>query len=181
MLTDGGVYDNMGLETAWKNYRTILVSNGGGKMQASPEPASDWARHALRINDIIDNQVRSLRTRQVIGAFEAGDRQGAYWEFGTAIDDFHLPDALPCPEDQTLALAGAADPLETDGQRAAGAIDQLGLRRLRRRHPSSSRPVDRAARGLSVSRERCWVSRFARAAQRAVAAESWGTRNVFLT
>lgn len=105
VLTDGGVYDNMGLETAWKNYRTILVSNGGGKMQASPEPASDWARHALRINDIIDNQVRSLRTRQVIGAFEAGDRQGAYWGIRTAIDDFHLPDALPCPEDQTLALA----------------------------------------------------------------------------
>jgi NTE family protein len=105
VLTDGGVYDNMGLETAWKNYRTILVSNGGGKMQASPEPASDWARHALRINDIIDNQVRSLRTRQVIGAFEAGDRHGAYWGIRTAIDDFHLPDALPCPEDQTLALA----------------------------------------------------------------------------
>ena len=105
VLTDGGVYDNMGLETAWKNYRTILVSNGGGKMQASPEPASDWARHALRINDIIDNQVRSLRTRQVIGAFEAGDRHGAYWGIRTAIGDFHLPDALPCPEDQTLALA----------------------------------------------------------------------------
>jgi NTE family protein len=102
VLTDGGVYDNMGLETAWKNYRTILVSNGGGKMQPSPEPASDWARHALRINDIIDNQVRSLRTRQVIGAFEAGDRHGAYWGIRTAIDDFHLPDALPCPEDQTL-------------------------------------------------------------------------------
>src|SRR3954470_22275002 len=43
VLTDGGVYDNMGLETAWKKYRTILVSNGGAKMQAQPDPASDWA------------------------------------------------------------------------------------------------------------------------------------------
>jgi NTE family protein len=41
----------------------------------------------------------------VIGAFEAGDRHGAYWGIRTAMDDFHLPDALPCPEDQTLALA----------------------------------------------------------------------------
>jgi NTE family protein len=96
MLTDGGVYDNLGLETAWKRYRTILVSNGGGKMQAEEEPKRDWARHALRVNDIIDNQVRSLRVRQVIGAFEAGDRDGTYWGIRTPIADYHLPDALPC-------------------------------------------------------------------------------------
>lgn len=28
-LTDGGVYDNLGLETVWKRYRTLFVSNGG--------------------------------------------------------------------------------------------------------------------------------------------------------
>jgi NTE family protein len=105
VLTDGGVYDNMGLETAWKNYKTILVSNGGGKMQPNPDPPSDWARHGLRINDIIDNQVRSLRVRQVIGAFEAGERTGAYWGIRTSIDDYQLRDALPSPEEQTLALA----------------------------------------------------------------------------
>ena len=31
-LSDGGVYDNLGLETVWKRYKTILVSDGGGKM-----------------------------------------------------------------------------------------------------------------------------------------------------
>ena len=30
VLTDGGVYDNLGLETAWKNYETIRVSDVGG-------------------------------------------------------------------------------------------------------------------------------------------------------
>ncbi len=30
VLTDGGVYDNLGLETAWKRYDTILVSDAGG-------------------------------------------------------------------------------------------------------------------------------------------------------
>ena len=59
----------------------------------------------IRINDIIDNQVRSLRVRQVIGAFEAGDRTGAYWGIRTSIDDYRLRDALPSPEGQTLALA----------------------------------------------------------------------------
>jgi NTE family protein len=105
VLTDGGVYDNMGLETAWKNYQTILVSNGGGKIQASADPPSDWARHGLRINEIIDNQVRSLRVRQVIGAYEAGERTGAYWGIRTVINDYQLANALPCPENQTLALA----------------------------------------------------------------------------
>ena len=105
VLTDGGVYDNMGLETAWKNYKTILVSNGGGNLQPNTDPPSDWARHGLRINDIIDNQVRSLRVRQVIGAFEAGERTGAYWGIRTSIEDYQLRNALAAPEAQTLALA----------------------------------------------------------------------------
>jgi NTE family protein len=112
VLTDGGVYDNMGLETAWKKYKTILVSNGGAKMQAQPDPASDWARHGLRINEIIDNQVRSLRVRQVIAAFESGERTGTYWGIRTCITDYKLADALPCPQDQTLALAGMATRLK---------------------------------------------------------------------
>ena len=112
VLTDGGVYDNLGLETAWKRYQTVLVSNGGGKMQAEEEPHSDWARHAVRINDIIDNQVRSLRARQVIEAFKSGDRQGTYWGIRTCIDDYQLADAIPCPEEQTIALANIATRLQ---------------------------------------------------------------------
>ena len=58
-------------------------------MQPSADPPSDWARHGLRINEIIDNQVRSLRVRQVIGAYEAGDRTGAYWGIRTVINDWN--------------------------------------------------------------------------------------------
>ena len=42
VLTAGGVYDNRGLETAWKRYDTILVSNGGGRMSPDEEPKGDW-------------------------------------------------------------------------------------------------------------------------------------------
>lgn len=106
VLTDGGVYDNLGLETAWKRYDTILVSDGGGHMAPQPEPETDWARHALRINDIIDNQVRSLRKRQLIGAYEVGARRGAYWGIRTDIRKYGLADALPSPFEQTMELAG---------------------------------------------------------------------------
>ncbi len=104
-LTDGGVYDNLGLETAWKVYDTILVSDGGGKMAPDPEPHTDWVRHALRINDLIDNQVRSLRKRQVIGSFQSAERKGTYWGIRSDVASYPAPAALPCPALQTAALA----------------------------------------------------------------------------
>jgi len=105
VLTDGGVYDNLGLETAWKNYRTVLVSDGGGHIAPEPEPHSDWARHALRINDLIDNQVRDLRQRQLIGSFNAGERTGTYWATRSDIAKYPAPGALPCPFAATEQLA----------------------------------------------------------------------------
>jgi NTE family protein len=105
ILTDGGVYDNLGLETVWKRYETVLVSDGGGKMRPEEEPKSDWARHAYRVLDLIDNQVRSLRKRQVIDSYKSGARNGAYWGIRTNIKDYGLPDALDCPFERTTALA----------------------------------------------------------------------------
>jgi len=105
VLTDGGVYDNLGLETAWKRCRTVLVSDGGGQMQPEAEPKTDWGRHALRINGLIDNQVRALRKRQVVGSFEAEKRLGTYWGIRSHVADYGLADALVCPPDQTLVLA----------------------------------------------------------------------------
>jgi NTE family protein len=99
------VYDNLGLETAWKAYDTILVSDAGGKMQPEEEPKSDWGRHAYRVLGLIDNQVRSLRQRQVVGSFQSGARKGAYWGIRTDIAHYELPSALPCPHEKTLRLA----------------------------------------------------------------------------
>lgn len=106
VLSDGGVYDNLGLETAWKRYKSILVSDGGGKMAPQPQPKRDWAGHALRVNDVIDNQVRSLRKRQTIAAFESGlDHNGAYWGIRSHLKDFSTVIPLNCPEDRATELA----------------------------------------------------------------------------
>jgi NTE family protein len=104
-LTDGGVYDNLGLETAWKRYQTVLVSDGGGKLEPEEAPKSDWARHSYRVLNLIDNQVRSLRKRQVIDSYNSGARKGAYWGIRTNIADYKLADPLDCPHDRTMALA----------------------------------------------------------------------------
>jgi NTE family protein len=105
VLSDGGVYDNLGLETAWKACGTVLVSDAGGQMAAEPDPDHDWGRHLFRVLSVIDNQVRSLRKRQCVEAFIAREKLGAYWGIRTDIADFGLADAMPAPHEQTMALA----------------------------------------------------------------------------
>ena len=112
VLTDGGVYDNLGLETAWKSYDTILVSDGGGAVADESDPERDWTRHSYRILSLLDNQVRSLRKRQVIDSYKLGARKGAYWGIRTNIADYALPDAMNCPFDRTIALANVATRLK---------------------------------------------------------------------
>ncbi|MCP4185151.1 MAG: patatin-like phospholipase family protein [Hyphomicrobiales bacterium] len=109
-LSDGGVYDNLGLETVWKRCKTVFVSDGGGQMLAEEEPDSDWARQSKRVLDIIDNKVRSLRKRHLIASFTSNERDGAYWGIRTNIADFDLPEtgpnaALDAPFDRAMELA----------------------------------------------------------------------------
>jgi NTE family protein len=122
-LSDGGVYDNLGLETAWKRYTTILVSDGGGRMQAERSVAADWGRQAIRVNAVIDNQVRAMRKRQVVEGFLSGTRQGAYWGIRSHAADFGPPPgSLPCPPDQTADLAAVKTRLK--------ALDEIVQQRL---------------------------------------------------
>jgi NTE family protein len=115
VLSDGGVYDNLGLETVWKNYKTVLVSDGGGHLQAEESPYRDWARHAYRILDLIDNQVRCLRARQLIESFENGERAGTYWGIRTDIANYQVP-SLNCLFDQTVKIAQIATRLKALSQ-----------------------------------------------------------------
>jgi NTE family protein len=117
ILSDGGVYDNLGLETAWKEYNTILVSDGGGLTPDDPQPPTDWVRHSLRILDLLDNQVGSLRKRWVIGSFQEKLRNGTYWGIGTDIASYGLPDPFDCPHATTLQLANTPTRLMAMGER----------------------------------------------------------------
>jgi NTE family protein len=97
VLCDGGVYDNLGLENPWKSSKTILVSDAGAKIAPEENPAHDWIRHAYRINDIIDNQVRGLRKKYLIESYQSGSRDGAYWGIRTDWQNYKLPaDPLGC-------------------------------------------------------------------------------------
>ena len=105
VLSDGGVYDNLGLETVWKRYKTIFVSDGGGHYDPEPKPHHDWARHSYRVLNLIDSQVRALRTRQVIQLLTDGARHGSYWGIRQNLETFGPAAVLSCPVDRTTALA----------------------------------------------------------------------------
>lgn len=104
-LSDGGVYDNLGLETVYKKCRTVLVSDAGGHLADEPDPPTDWVRQTLRVLGVIDNQVRELRKSQVVDSYVEGERDGAYWGIRSDIANYGLPDALPAPVERTLVLA----------------------------------------------------------------------------
>jgi hypothetical protein len=78
-------------------------------MQAEPEPKGDWARHAIRINSVIDNQVRSLRKRLLLSSYSEKLRTGTYWGVPSDIADYPAPGALPCPVEKTTPVVQAQD------------------------------------------------------------------------
>jgi NTE family protein len=127
VLTDGGVYDNLGLETVWKRCRTVLVSDGGGHMADEPFPAVDWARHGVRVSGLLDHQVRNLRKRQLIEALGNDRRAGAYWGIRTNIAHYGLPDAFDCPHDATMRLAGVPTRLAAVDERLQERIINWGF------------------------------------------------------
>jgi len=105
VLADGGVYDNLGLETAWKNAKTVLVSNGGGTLETDDDPSHDWLGQMNRVLNVIYSQVVSLRTRSIVALYKMKVRDGSYWGIGSNILNYELPTALVCPIDVTTKLA----------------------------------------------------------------------------
>ncbi|MBP2236303.1 NTE family protein [Sinorhizobium kostiense] len=87
ILTDGGVYDNLGTETVWRRCRTVLVSDAGHPFSFEDEPKQNWLQQSLRVLDIAMDQSQNLRERILSHAYKTGARQGAMWQLSTGVDD----------------------------------------------------------------------------------------------
>jgi len=105
-LTDGGVYDNLGVETVLKNYRTVFVSDGGGLFKIKARPPRGFARGAVRLPSVIDVQVRRLRRRELMAALTSGARSGGFWSVNSPVADLEAPAAtLPVSPARAEQLA----------------------------------------------------------------------------
>jgi NTE family protein len=97
-LTDGGDYDNMGLEPVWKNHAVVLVSDAGGLFTSQSDRGLLW--RIPRYQAIQERQARGLRKRWLIASFSGGVLEGAYW--GVAGAPSHY-DARRCGYSKELA------------------------------------------------------------------------------
>ncbi|WP_064696124.1 patatin-like phospholipase family protein [Rhizobium aegyptiacum] len=74
ILSDGGVYDNHGIEPALKRCDCLFVSDAGAPWRTSTRGYWNYLSQLKRVIDTMDNQVRSLRRRDLIGGFKAAKR-----------------------------------------------------------------------------------------------------------
>lgn len=100
-LTDGGVYDNLGLEPIWKRYRTILVSDGGRELPGNPLPRSNWFSQALRVSDIALQKGIFLRQRVLRRLDRKGERKLVSWRIREGVAAHGSDDTLNFLEDDT--------------------------------------------------------------------------------
>ena len=83
-LTDGGVYDNLGLEPVWKSHRDVLVSDGGGVFRARTE-RTQYGR-LLRILGIATSGGQSVRSRWLYASFARQVLTGTSWALDAVVE-----------------------------------------------------------------------------------------------
>ena len=81
-LTDGGNYDNLGLEPVWKTHQVVLVSDGGAPFDVSEDRGLLW--RVERYSAIAQNQAHAVRVRWLIDSFKSNEFAGTYWGVGSA-------------------------------------------------------------------------------------------------
>lgn len=105
LLSDAGVYDNLGLEPVWKTHRVVLVSDGGATFDPEWNKGLLW--RSARTLAIMGNQSRALRKRWLISSLVARERdthhtnpyalQGVYWGIGSPASRYRRKGQPPMP------------------------------------------------------------------------------------
>lgn len=103
-LADGGVYDNLGLETVWGRYDTVLVSDAGKPFELDAGAGAFAPKQIMRVMDIGLNQALALRKRMIIEQFQNKRLAGTYWGIGTPIAKYATA-SMPVSPTRTLEMS----------------------------------------------------------------------------
>jgi NTE family protein len=125
-VADGGTYDNLGLETVWNRYDTVLVSDAGAPFKTEDEARTDWLSQARLALDVATDQARGLRKRALIADFIANVRAGAYWGIDTQIGNYPLADPMTCRPDIVRPLAAIRTRLNPFSDEEQGRLINWG-------------------------------------------------------
>lgn len=126
LLTDGGAYDNLGLQTVWNRCRTLLVSDAGAPFGVPLRVHTNWLAQSSRALAIATDQSRGARKVRLIEEYRGGERYGAYWGIDTDIKDYKIADALPCLVERVKPLAAMRTRLNPFSDAEQGALINWG-------------------------------------------------------
>jgi NTE family protein len=102
-LTDGGVYDNLGLETV-DTFETILVSDAGAPFGLHDKAKTDTLGQMTRSLDIATDQARGLRKNNLIEFGKLRKQKVAYWGIDTDYGEYPAANKLSCDPNKTIGL-----------------------------------------------------------------------------
>jgi NTE family protein len=102
-LTDGGAYDNLGLEPI-DTFETVLVSDAGAPFGVQDQARTDAVGQLSRALDIATDQARGLRSRYLIELGRLRGQKIAYWGIDTPYDKYPAENKIRCEPARTSGL-----------------------------------------------------------------------------
>jgi NTE family protein len=125
VLTDGGAYDNHGIEPV-DDWPTLFVSDGGAPHAMAGSSYWNWYLQMRRVLDVEDNQVRALRRRRLMERFSTKQQQGAYWSIATNPQLYAEQGGLECSPEMAAKLAAVPTRLKDFGDPVRNALVNWG-------------------------------------------------------
>lgn len=136
ILTDGGLYDNMGLEAIWKGkgrYSHVLVCDAGAPFTVTHKVKTNWAGQLLRMTDLMADQQRALRKRKLLENYQdiGADGKhrvygGTYFGISTKIGNYELDDSMTEDSDLTASLKSMRTRLNAFNEKEQGHLINWG-------------------------------------------------------
>ena len=85
-FSDGGVYDNLGLEPIWKDHEIVIASDGGALFPIGGDTGFSW--DIGRFIGIPENQALAVRKRWLMSNFNAQQMKGTYLGIGGTVAEY---------------------------------------------------------------------------------------------
>lgn len=127
-LSDGGVYDNLGLEPL-KRFKTILASDAGAPFVLETKAwllRFSQVKEMLRVLNISMEQTRALRKRRLVQDYINNICGGTYWGIATEINDYKSANAMVSDNKTTRSLQEVKTRLRAFSEEKRGQLVNWG-------------------------------------------------------
>ena len=126
LLTDGGVYDNLGVEPVWRSYEVLLVSDAGRPFGSGDKMGQGIVTRLRRAADISMEQVAAVRKRWLVEQLTGGRRQGAIWTLHSRLDEFPHAEKVGYGRDACAAVQGIRTDLDAFSDPEMACLENHG-------------------------------------------------------